>query len=154
MNILLIYATNSGATDMASQIVEAELASKGHTVTRKQVRETTPDELGSFEVVILGSPSWDFDGKEGMPHEDFQPFMESAKGKAFENKPFAIFGLGDSSYAVFCGAVAHLEDFVKELKGKLVVESIRIDGFYYRQDVHTQALKEWSEKLHKALSGS
>lgn len=154
MNILLVYATNSGATDMASQIVESELTAKGHTITRKQIRETTPDELGTFEAVIMGSPSWDFDGKEGMPHEDYQPFMDAAKGKTFENKPFAVFGLGDSSYSVFCGAVDHLEAFVKELKGKLVTESIRIDGFYYRQDVHTQALKEWVEKLHKALSGS
>ena len=154
MNIFLVFATNSGATDMVSQIVEQELTAKGHTVTRKQVRDANPDEFTNFEVILLASPSWDFDGKEGMPHEDYVPFMDKAKGKTFENKPFAVFGLGDSSYTHFCGAVDHLEEFVKSLKGKLVVESIRIDGFYYRQDVHTQAVKEWAEKLHKSLSGS
>lgn len=152
MNILILYATNSGATDIVSQIVGDTLTAQGHTVTRKQVHESSPDDLGQFDAIVLGSPSWDFDGKEGQPHEDYFPFMEKLGDKTFENKPFAVFGLGDSSYTVFCGAVEHLEALVAKLKGKKAVESLKIDGFYYKQDIHTEATKAWAEQLAKALA--
>ncbi len=153
MNTLILFATNSGATDIVSQLIADTLTQNGQTVTRKMVHETSPDDLGNFDAIVLGSPSWDFDGKEGQPHEDYFPFMEKLADKTFENKPFAVFGLGDSSYTHFCGAVEHLEALVAKLKGKKIIDSLKIDGFYYKQDIHTQSTKTWAENLAKALTG-
>ena len=142
-----MYATNSGGTFMASEMVQSTLSKHNHTVTVKQVHETMPDEFANYDLVVLGSPSWDYEGAEGQPHEDYRPFMEKATGKIFANKPFAIFGLGDRSYTIFTGAVNHLEEFVKKLQGKLVVESLRIDGFYFDQEKNVKLVEEWAEKL-------
>ena len=144
MNILIVYATYSGGTQEASHIVEQTLKDKGNLVIVKTPSETTVDEVIKNDLVIFGSPSWDIDGKSGQTHEEFPPFLEKLKNTNLENKPFAVFGLGDKSYEHFCGAVDILEQFVKDKKGKLVVESLRINGFFFDQEANTKLLQEWS----------
>lgn len=152
MNILVLYATYSGSTQQASQLLADTLKGKGHTVTYKPVAETDPGELDAASAVVFATPTWDFDGNEGMPHEDFIAFMEKAKGKTWENKPFAVLTLGDSSYSHFCTSADHLEDFVRAAKGKLAVESAKIDGFFFNLEKNSEIVKNWGDKLHSALT--
>lgn len=151
MNILLVYATNSGTTMSTAQSINDKLVAKGHAVTMKEVRDTTEGDFSSPEAILLGSPSWDFEGHEGMPHEDWLPLMEKLKTMTFENKPFAIFGLGDSSYKHFCGAVDHMEELVKTMKGKLAVPSLRIDKFYSDQTGNMDKINAWADSVIAAL---
>lgn len=151
MKILLIYATNSGGTYLASQIIEEVLTHHNHDVTGKNVREINPDELNDYQVIILGSPSWDYQGKQGQPHEDYLPLLEHIRGKAFPEKLFAIYGLGDSSYTYFCGAVNHLEEVVKQMQGKLLVPSLRVDGFYFAEAKNAQLIRDWAEHLANSV---
>lgn len=151
MNILLVFATNSGTTMTAAQTINDKLATKGHMVTMKEARETTPADFDSPQAVIVGSPSWDFEGHEGMPHEDYLPLIEQLKTKVLENKPMAVFGMGDSSYKHFCGAVDHLEELVKTMKGKLVVPSLRIDKFYSDQTGNMEKINKWADEVVAAL---
>jgi len=151
MNVLLVYATNSGGTLMASQLVSELLTQKGHTVTLKEAAETTPEDVTNAAFVLLASPSWDYENAEGMPHEHFVPLMKGLEGKTLEAKPFAILGLGDKSYAKFCGAVDHFETFVGALKGKLTVPSLRVDGYFYDQGGNTQKITDWTNQLASSL---
>lgn len=152
MKILLLYATNSGGTFQASQTVESVLAQKGHSVDLKTPLEAEPTVLASYDLVIMGSPSWDYEDKEGQPHEDFVAFMKKSEGSSFTGKKFAIFGLGDTYYTHFCGAVDIMENFVKERGGILITPSARIDGYYAKLDEHTRALTSWSETINQLLS--
>lgn len=152
MKILAVYASYSGSTLMASQTVVDTLTAAGNTVVLKTAAEVAAEELTSSDLIILGSPSWDFDGKEGQPHEDFIKFMEAMKNVNLENKPFAVFGLGDSSYMHFCGAVDVLTEFVKTVKGRLVIEPLKIDGYFLDQQKNTQSLADWANKLSKSIS--
>src|SRR4030042_5843461 len=113
MNILIVYATNSGTTMTTAQTVADKLTKAGHSVTMKEARDTTIENFSAPHAILMGSPSWDFEGHEGMPHDDFLPLMEKLKTVTVEGKPFVLFGLGDSSYKHFCGAVDHLEETVK-----------------------------------------
>lgn len=151
MNILLVFATNSGTTMTAAQTINDKLAGKGHTMTMKEVRDVKPEDFDAPQAIVLGSPSWDFEGHEGMPHEDYLPLMEQLKTKVLENKPMAVFGLGDSSYKHFCGAVDHLEELVKTMKAKLVVPSLRIDKFYSDQTGNMDKINAWADSLIAAL---
>lgn len=150
MNILLVWATNSGTTQTVAQMVSDALTAAGHTVTSKEVREVTPQDFTAAQAILLGSPSWDFEGHEGYPHEDFLPFIEKMKTTEVA-KPFAVFGLGDSSYKFYNGAVDHLEEFVKNMKGTLVVPSLKIDKFYNDQTGNTDKVNAWIEELKKKL---
>ncbi len=147
MNILLVYATYSSGTKQASQIVTDTLVEKGHTVTLKKALDTNTEDFTPYDLVILASPSWLINNKDGMPHEDFVALIERSQGKLFENKPFAIFGLGDESYAHFCGAVDHLKQFVEQGKGTLKGDVLRIDGYLFNEDHNSQMLREWVEKV-------
>lgn len=137
---------------MTAQAISDKLTAVGHAVTMKQVTETTAEEITAAPMIIFGSPSWDFDDKEGMPHEDYMPLMDKLKTINAENKPFAVFGLGDSSYRVFCGAVDHLEELIKTMKAKLIVPSLRIDNYFADQTKHTEAINSWADSIAKAFT--
>lgn len=150
--INIIFATNSGGTAAASQIISDTLTALNLNPVIKQAVESTATDLESADVILLGSPSWDYENKEGYPHEDMIKFMDSCTNITLPGKRFAIFGLGDSSYMHFCGAVDHLEEFVKKLGGTLLTPSIRIDGFYYNQEKSSQTLKDWATQLGNIIN--
>jgi flavodoxin I len=156
MNILVAYATNSSGTLVVSVIVANALKNAGHTVSHKDIRTVKPDELAGYDVVVFGSPSWDYDSPEGhlegQPHEFFRTFIKEAAEVRVPDKKFAIFGLGDTAYINFTGAVDHLESFVKKMGGKLVTTSLRIDGFYFSQSENEAKAAAWTDELAKALS--
>ena len=151
MTILLIYATNSGSTYSVAKIIQNLLEKKGHQVVTKKVVETHPDELHPYNLVILGSPSWDYDGKEGMPHETMVEFMKKTTGYNYNGKLFTIFGCGDKAYTYFCGAVDHLENFVKENNGNQIVESLKIDGFFFNEEKNSKKVEDWAKHLISKL---
>jgi len=152
MHISIVYATYSGSTMTASQVLSDELTTAGAHVDQLLAIETTPEQVQASDLIIFGSPSWDYNGKQGMPHEDFEGLMERFKDHSFPDKKTAILGLGDSNYTHFCGAVAHLQDFTKKLKLVELVEPLKIDQFFVDETTHTTAIKDWAQKIMTALS--
>lgn len=152
MNILLIYATNSGTTQVVAEFIADALNKASNQTTVKEARVTNPEDLTAFPLILFGSPSWDFNGQEGMPHEEFLPLMEKLRTQKFSGKQFAIFGLGDKSYKVFCGAVDHLEKLVADIGGTLAISSLRIDNYYADTDGFNAKILKWVEELKKKLT--
>ena len=150
MKILLIYATNSGSTSLAGCIIRDVLAKKYNVVVKKTV-EVDPSELEKYGAIIFGSPSWDFEGKEGQPHQTMLVLMEKLKGTNFSGKPCAVYGCGDTSYTHFCGAVDELEKFVAAEGGKLVMDSLRIDGYYFDLQKNEERVGQWAGALVNSL---
>ena len=62
MNILLVYATNSGGTAQAATMIADTLKGKGHIISVKEAKDAAPGDLSMAALIILGSPSWDQDG--------------------------------------------------------------------------------------------
>lgn len=152
MRVLLAYATYSSGTDLASQVVADVLTSRDIAVERKDIRLAQPEELKDYDLVIFASPSWRTRKGDGYPHEFFLDFMDSMADKKVEGQRFAVFGLGDTAYTHFCGAVGHLEEFVQEIGGALIMPSLKIDGFYFDQLNSEDRLRSWGEELAKTLA--
>lgn len=150
MNILLVYATNSGSTASAAQIISDVLSGKGHTVSIKDAKTATPEDVTTAPFFILGSPSWDHDGLEGQPLPEMEEFIARSKEIKLNGKPCAVFGLGDRSYTYFCGAVTYLEAFIKRTGGRLVVPSLKVDGFYMKPEASAN-ITTWANALADAL---
>ena len=146
MNILILYASYSGGTMQAAQIIHDAIVNKGATATMKLFSEAKPAELDEYDVIVLGSPSWNVDGKEGQPHEDCTAFMQLCADKTIA-KSFAVFGLGDESYEYYCGAVSHLETFIQSVHGTIKQPSLKINGFFFDLEGNTKLLQEWAQKL-------
>lgn len=153
MNVLIVYGTNSSGTRVAAERVHDVLVEAGHEVIIKRANAVEADELGQHDLVVLGSCSWErFEGKqrlEGQLQQHMFELAERLKDQHFAMRKFAIFGLGDSGYTHFCGAVDHLVDLVKALGGKLVIEPLRIDGFFFRQEENEVRLAKWAHSLIK-----
>lgn len=152
MRIFVVYATYSNSTFLATKILETELVKAGHQVTLSLVAETAVDQLGNFDLVIFTSPSWDNNGVQGLPHQDYDGFREKLAETTFPGHKFAIMGLGDSTYTYFCGAVTHLEKMVEKMQGTLVLPSLKLDQFYIYEQERTQEIKDWATALSAKLA--
>lgn len=146
MRITIIYATNSGSTYLVSKKIES-LLKKKHQISVVEAKNASIKNIDNADLVLFGSPSWDFDGHEGYPHRAMLTLMEQLRAHPFNGKQCAVFGCGDTSYTNFCGAVDHLEEFVKQQNGKLVIESLRIDGYYFDEKNNLAKVEKWIEPI-------
>ena len=124
--ILLVYGSTTGNTESVATLIDEILKEKGLDVTMKDVIDANVSELSGYDAVLLGSSTWGDEEKELQ--EDFVFFYEDMDGIELDNQKIGIFGCGESSYEHFCGAVDLLEERVEEKGGKLLNESLRIDG--------------------------
>jgi flavodoxin len=147
MKVTIIYATNSGGTLYASQIVETVLKQKGYEVSLKEVQTATLLDIEQSDLIILGSCSWDHSDLEGQLPEQYEGFCKLVEGKVFPQKKFAVFALGDSTYTYFAAAADHLEKLVQNMQGLQLGESLKIDGFYFNQDENTKLLELWANSI-------
>lgn len=160
MNILILYGTYSGGTLEVANLIAQHL--EDHTVEFQSIIDTGPDntyelqfeqaleKMKTSDLTILGSCTWFEEGKEGQMHGGFISFEKKLGDKLFDNKKFAIFGLGDSNYVHFCRAVDQLEDMVKKRRGEIILPSLRIDRFHTRHK-DNEDIKTWSQDLLKVL---
>ncbi len=154
MDILIVYATNSGGTYLAGQYIQDVLQEHGHQVVLKKAKDTTSQELGQYQVVIFGSPSWYVDGREGQMHWDMAKLLDAIPDALLHKKQCAVYGLGDNSYAYFCGAVDAIEIKLAQHNMQIVVPSLRINEFYYQPDANAADIKQWAHKLAGRVSNT
>jgi flavodoxin I len=151
MKVLIIYATNSGSTELVAKQIKQVLDSNNHQTTLQHARDVNFFILSQYEYILIGTPSWDFDGKEGQPHEDVIAMLDRFKGTDFSKNKFALFGCGDRSYAYFCEGIENVENFVKDHKGNVITPTLKIDGYFFDIENNNKAAVEWAQKLGVAL---
>lgn len=69
MNVLVAFGTRYGSTAMVASTIASELRSAGHADRVADLRERAPANLGSYEMVVVGSPV--FIGKWTKPAQEF-----------------------------------------------------------------------------------
>ena len=148
---IIVYASNSGATFLVAETI-ARVLKRRLTVTIQKSADTKPADLKKYDILIFGSPSWDIVGRgNGLPQETMLDFIESCAGQKFPGKLCAAFGCGDSSYSSFCAAVYRLEKLISDLEGKRVVDSLRIDGYFFNLKENSALAESWAKNLLKHL---
>lgn len=147
MNVLIVYDTYSGGTLEAAQFVFGLLSKKNHQVTLKRAGEISKDDFLASDFVIFATPSWFVDNIEGKPHINFIKLMDSVNNVQLANKKFAVFGLGDESYAHFCGGVTILEKFIRDNGGTVVSQSLKLNSYYENKESCHEKLSSWIETL-------
>lgn len=104
--ILLAYASMSGNTEAIADLIEEELVKHGLHVKRAEVYDIDASDLVSAESIIFGAYTW---GDGELP-DDFLDLYDEMDDIDLSQKQMAVFGSGDSSYDVFCGAVDLIEE--------------------------------------------
>ncbi len=151
MKVLILYATNSGGTFFASEVVKKVLEKNDMLITMVEARAGNEAMIDQHNLIILGSNTWFVDGEEGQMHSWFFDLQKNIGKTQFPDKQFAIFGLGDKSYFTFCESVIHLEKLVESWKGRRLVPSLRINRFYAEQEKKTEFIMTWVDQIIAAL---
>ncbi|MDA1079533.1 MAG: flavodoxin domain-containing protein [bacterium] len=152
MNISILYATYSNSTYTAAEVLKEALEEAGHEISVNLVHAATAQNLADADLTIFASPSWDFDGKEGQPHEDFFHFF----AKLAENPPapfsYTVLGLGDSNYTYFCGAVDEILSMATAAGGKQTHDVLKLDQYYLNEATCVAAIKAWALEVTKSTA--
>ncbi|PIY80466.1 MAG: hypothetical protein COY80_02805 [Candidatus Pacebacteria bacterium CG_4_10_14_0_8_um_filter_42_14] len=148
MTVSIIYATYSNSTSMASEVLKQALEAAGHVVAMNMAFEATPELIKPADLIVLASPSWDFNDEEGQPHEDFFNFFEKMPKEVFKGKKCALLGLGDKNYNKFCGAVDVFRTQLEERDAKIIGE-LRLDQYYLNEAQCVESIKSWAGEITK-----
>lgn len=129
--ILMIYASMSGNTEGIAKLIEEGIIEAGGQVELKEILEAKPQDLLSYDGILLGSYTWG----EGELPDEFLDFYEDMDGLDLSGKKIAVFGSGDHAYIHYCAAVDILEKKVTELGAELVQEGLKIEMSPYGSEV-------------------
>ncbi|OGK16796.1 hypothetical protein A3H80_02485 [Candidatus Roizmanbacteria bacterium RIFCSPLOWO2_02_FULL_37_19] len=149
MKILLSYGTNSGGTYFAAETVRKQSEERGHTVDLKEARELDSASIHNYDLTLFGSNTWFYNNKEGQPHLWYLNLEESFKARDYIGRNFAIFALGDSSYAQFAESSDYLENMIRERNGVIACPSLKIDRYYKDEKKNQNFIKKWTLDLLK-----
>jgi flavodoxin short chain len=80
-----------------SELIEKGASEAGAQVSRKHVSSASRDEIGEYDVIVLGSPSM---GSEVIEESEMEPFVSSITPKLSGRKTalFGSYGWGDGEW--------------------------------------------------------
>ncbi len=123
-NIVLIFASMSGNTEMMAEAVVKGIQEAGEEVKVIDVMNGAfAKGLLDFDGILLGSYTW---GDGELP-DDFLEFYEEMEGIDLTGKKAAVFGSGDTGYYDFCAAVDILTEKLKERGADVMPEGLKVD---------------------------
>lgn len=159
MTVLIIYGTNSGGTLSAAEEVQRVFVRAGHQATLRSAGVAKPDELGSADLVVLASCTWEKftpEGKrlDGQLQEQFDAFVSAVGDRTFPGQSFAVMGFGDVSYTKYCAAADLLEQFVARISGTKVGETLRLGGYTFDVLENRGRVIAWTERLMEQLKAN
>jgi flavodoxin I len=151
MKILVVFGSLLGRTKRTALLIGKLLQDNGHEVVVKDVRNVEPEEFNDYELILLGSSTWD----DGMLQYDFRMFFNKLVKYKFPDKKFIAFGLGGHKYPHFCTAVDTLESAIKIVEGNKIFPSLRLD-FDHDQPMNKcdNEIINWTNELIIALKPS
>jgi len=146
----IIYASGSGHTEYVVDLLSDALKGKGIEVEKQRAELTKIDDFDRGDVLLLACGSWNTGGPEGQ----LQPFMYDlllgrAQNVNLNGRKCVVIGLGDERYFYTARAGDHLEEFVQERGGELILETLLIINEPYGQE---EKIKKWGDTLLKILS--
>ncbi|MBW4674092.1 MAG: flavodoxin FldA [Desmonostoc geniculatum HA4340-LM1] len=112
----LFYGTQTGNTESVAEQIRDEFG--GDVVTLHPIYEADTSTFDEYELLIIGSPTWDI----GQLQSDWESFFPDLDEINFSGKRVAYFGDGDQfGYADnFQDAIGILEEKISQRGGKTV----------------------------------
>lgn len=104
----IFYGSATGTTENIARKLAALLGVDAKDV--HDVAETAPSEAGKYDILVLGSSTWNDGGLE----DDWYDFIAGLEMLDLRGKQVAIFGCGDETMSdTFCSAVGIIHDRLK-----------------------------------------
>lgn len=123
--VLMVYASQSGNTEMITDIIAQHLTDLKYDVTIKSFDFDVIDvaTLQKYDAVLAGTYTWD-DGELPYEVEDFYIDLENAN---LAELIFGVYGSADSFYDTFGLAIDLLAVRAKNLGANVIEERLKIE---------------------------
>lgn len=148
--ILILYATLTGTTREIASELHARLTSTTEEVTFElaSVREVPIEKLATYKQIIFGNSTWD----HGIPSPDGEVFLQElvTKKPDLSGVTVAQFGVGDSAYSEFCGALPLVKSDLETCQATVYAEDFLIDG--YPNESTLKELTDWAKRFIAATT--
>ncbi len=142
--VMIYFATETGNSKGLSLQMMKAIKGAGYKVKNSPVNRLKAADIDTNTLCIFIASTHG----EGDPPESAVPFFEDVKAASdglLSGLNYAVAGLGDSSYDIFCGAATDLDKELERLGGKKFHENALFDVDYA---AHTPA---WIEATVKAM---
>lgn len=143
----IFFATETGNSKLVAQQLLKPAKAAGWKAAAKPVTRVALEELAALDgpaVFVLATHG------EGDPPETAVHFYEAIKAGgagALASLSFITLGLGDKSYAEFCGFARKVDAEFERLGGKALIERTELDVDF------ASHITGWLERVIKALPG-
>jgi flavodoxin I len=116
-NVLLVYWSGTGNTEIMADKIKEGLESAGATVVFKSVEQIDPSEVNQYDKIAFGCPSM---GVETLEEDEFEPFFTAVEGSLAGKKValFGSYGWGEGEWmdawqerTIATGAILYQEGF-------------------------------------------
>ena len=87
-NILLVYWSGTGNTEIMAEKIKEGMESAGASVDYKTVDQVDPSDVDGYDKIVFGCPSM---GVEVLEEDEFEPFFEAVEPN-LSGKKVALFG--------------------------------------------------------------
>jgi flavodoxin I len=153
---LVVFGSTSGNTAFLAQYVAAGLEKAGYEVNVVNVKNAHVSDFDNYDLVVLGSSTWDGPKQEGLSGKDqnkniqgnlqldMKVFAKEVEQYDFKGKAVAVFGVGHHSYTFTANAANLLEELVKQRNGTLVCASFRVTDV---PDLYSDAIEQWASEI-------
>ena len=140
LRVAVISASQTGNARKVAAELQQRLAAAGVNAVHAAAADYKPKNIAGEQLVLLVTSTQG----EGEPLEEalsLYKLLSSKKAPKLSDLKFAVLGLGDSSYPMFCGAGKSFDELLAKLGGERLLE---------RQDCDLEYQAEaaaWLEKI-------
>ncbi|WP_301630729.1 flavodoxin [Paenibacillus apis] len=146
--VLIVYASLTGNTEEMAEFIAEGIRAAGSTADLKEVEQCNASEMMRYEGVLLGAYTW---GDGELPDE-FEDFIDEMEELELEGRKAAVFGSGDTTYRLYCGAVDVLEEKLREFGAVVEQEGLKVE--YGPNAEEKQLCREFGARFAQSLLGA
>lgn len=142
-HIHLLVGSTLGTAEYLAEHIEEKLVDQGHTVQWHLPAKLAALNAGGSDILLVVTSTH---GAGDIP-DNLQPFARELG----EQQPdlsrchYAVVGLGDSNYDIFCGAARQMEQLLQTCRANRIGQGVEIDvtRFDLPEDAADIWLKDW-----------
>jgi len=140
--VVILYGTQTGNSKKVARLIEERVSSLGFKCTLIDMNEYQPKKLAQQKLLFIAVSTYG-DGEPPASAESLYNFIFSNRCPQLNQLNYAIIGLGDRSYPLFCKTGIDFDQQLEKLGAKRICERLDLDVDYEDQAInHIEIIKE------------
>jgi sulfite reductase (NADPH) flavoprotein alpha-component len=142
--VTILYATQGGNARSVAETLAESAAARGLAPRLISADSYRPKELTKERLLVVVISTQGEGGPPESAHELFK-YLQGKRAPQLDNLRYAIFGLGDSSYALFCQAARDLDELLMKQGAQALLDRVDADVDFQ------QPSSSWQDEVLQTL---